>query len=383
MKMMKKALLACLLALWLAVSATPVFADGDGGRIIFGDSFTLESGEKMDGDLVVLGGSVVLETRSRVDGNVVVMGGSARVAGEVEGDLVTFGGDVVLRSTAVVDGDLVTIGGSVQREPGAIVRGTEVEGSVFEGFSRFWALSPAGPILGVCGAAVLLIAVVSGVVLFARRGRGITASTQKMPKGVKRMFCPDCGTRNNDSARFCMKCGTQLITVVPPRVAKVGSSQVKRFSPAIFAIALICFFLPFITVSCGGQKVATLTGVQLVTGTAIEQPDLFGEGQQAETLDGEPLAILAFLSAVAGLGLSFIKGRKIVIAPAISGVAGSILLLLLKSKIDNEILSEGAGMIQVEYGIGFWLTILVFLSAAGLNGFLFLQSEKAVEDDTR
>ncbi|MCK4450611.1 MAG: hypothetical protein KAX26_08470, partial [Anaerolineae bacterium] len=85
---MKKVLLACLLALLLAVSATPVFADGDGGRIIFGDSFTLESGEKMDGDLVVLGGSVVLETRSRVDGNVVVMGGSARVAGEVDGDLV-------------------------------------------------------------------------------------------------------------------------------------------------------------------------------------------------------------------------------------------------------------------------------------------------------
>ena len=81
---MKKVLLACLLGLLLALSATPVFADGDGGRIIFGDSFTLESGERMDGDLAVLGGSVVLETGSRVDGNVVVMGGNIRVAGEVE-----------------------------------------------------------------------------------------------------------------------------------------------------------------------------------------------------------------------------------------------------------------------------------------------------------
>ena len=136
---MKKVLLACLLGLLLAFSATPVFADGDGGRIVFGESFTLESGEVMDGDLVVLGGSVVLETRSRVDGNVVVMGGSARVAGEVEGDLVTFGGDVVLRSTAVVDGDLVTIGGNVQREEGAVVRGNEVGGLAFEGLPRFWA----------------------------------------------------------------------------------------------------------------------------------------------------------------------------------------------------------------------------------------------------
>jgi hypothetical protein len=120
----------------LAVSATPVFADGDGGRIIFGESFTLESGERMDGDLVVLGGSVVLETRSRVEGNVVVMGGSIRVAGEVEGDVVTFGGNAVLRSTAVVDGDLVTIGGNVQRDHGAVVRGNEVEGLEFEGFPR-------------------------------------------------------------------------------------------------------------------------------------------------------------------------------------------------------------------------------------------------------
>ena len=133
---MKKVLLACLLGLLLVFSATPVFADGDGGRIIFGDSFTLESGEVMDGDLVVLGGSVVLETRSRVEGNVVVMGGSARVAGEVEGDVVVVGGNVVLRSTAVVDGDLVTIGGNVQRDDGAVVRGNEVGGLEFEGLPR-------------------------------------------------------------------------------------------------------------------------------------------------------------------------------------------------------------------------------------------------------
>lgn len=135
---MKKVLLACLLALLLAASATPAFADGDGGRVVFGGSFTLESGEELDGDLVIFGGSAVLEERSRVDGNVVVIGGSARVAGDVEDDLVVFGGDVVLRATAVVDGDLVTIGGNVQREEGAVVRGTEARGLEFEGFPRSW-----------------------------------------------------------------------------------------------------------------------------------------------------------------------------------------------------------------------------------------------------
>jgi hypothetical protein len=135
---MKKVLLACLLALLLAATATPVFAEGDGGRVVFGGSFTLESGEEVDGDLVILGGSAVLEKDSLVHGNVVVMGGSARVAGEVNGDIVTFGGNVEVRTTAVVDGDLVTIGGNVEREEGAIIRGKEVEGLEFRGFPRFW-----------------------------------------------------------------------------------------------------------------------------------------------------------------------------------------------------------------------------------------------------
>ena len=136
--LMKKVLLACLLGLLLVFSATPVFADGDGGRIIFGGSFTLGSGEELDGDLVIFFGDAILEEDSRVDGNVVVMGGSARVAGEVNGDVVTFGGNLVLRATAVVDGDLVNIGANIVRDDRAVVGGSQVEGLEFEGFPRFW-----------------------------------------------------------------------------------------------------------------------------------------------------------------------------------------------------------------------------------------------------
>jgi len=131
---MKKVLLACLLGLLLAFSVTPVFAD-DGGKVVFGGSYTLESGDEINGDLVILGGSAVLERSSQVDGNVVVVGGSASVAGEIDGDVVVFGGDVVLQSTAVVDGDLVKIGGNIHRDSGAVVRGDE-ESVEFEGLPR-------------------------------------------------------------------------------------------------------------------------------------------------------------------------------------------------------------------------------------------------------
>ena len=133
---MKKVLLACLLGLLLVFSAVPVFADEGDGKVVFGGSYTLESGDEVDGDLVILGGSAELERRSRVDGSMVVVGGSASVAGEIDGNVVVFGGDVVLRSTAVVDGDLVKIGGSVRRESGAVVKGSE-ESVEFEGLSRF------------------------------------------------------------------------------------------------------------------------------------------------------------------------------------------------------------------------------------------------------
>ena len=68
--------------------------------------------------------------------------------------------------------------------------------------SELGASIPVGPVLGVCGAAVL-IAVVGGMVLFARRGKARTAPTQ-------RLFCPQCGAANEAGARFCMKCGSAL-----------------------------------------------------------------------------------------------------------------------------------------------------------------------------
>jgi len=137
---MRRVLLISLLALLLAFLATPVFADGNDGKVIFGGSFTLESGEELDGDLVVFGGSAVLEEDSRVDGSVVVMGGSASIAGKVDDDVVVFGGNVELRATAIVDGDLITIGGNAEREEGAIIRGSEIKGLEFRFFPRFWTL---------------------------------------------------------------------------------------------------------------------------------------------------------------------------------------------------------------------------------------------------
>ncbi|MGD8553877.1 MAG: polymer-forming cytoskeletal protein [Anaerolineales bacterium] len=132
---MKKRLLlvpiVLLVALALPVSA---LADGySGGRVIFGDDYTLESGEELDGDLLVFGGNVTLEQGSSVEGSVFVLGGYVRVGGEVEGDVGVLGGNVILGSRSMVDGDVTTLGGNLDRQPGAQVDG-EVSSTFGFGF---------------------------------------------------------------------------------------------------------------------------------------------------------------------------------------------------------------------------------------------------------
>jgi FHA domain len=149
----------------------------------------------------------------------------------------------------------------------------------------------------------------------------------------------------------------------------------KRISPATFGLALLCFFLPFISVSCQTQKIVTFTGIQLVTGATVELPQMFGP-PKSEKLPREPLAVLAFACGVVGLGLSFLKGRKIAIGPAVVGCAGAVALLLLKSKLDADVLKGGNGVLHLDYEVGFWLILLAYAAAAALNVSVFLQSRK-------
>jgi hypothetical protein len=115
-----------------------------------------------------------------------------------------------------------------------------------------------------------------------------------------------------------------------------------------------------------GQKVMSFSGMQLVTGTTIMEPQMFGTTQERK-IKGETLAILAFLDAITGLGLSFVKGKAKTTLSAVAGGIGIILLLLLKSKLDNYFLRETGGILQLDYRVGFYLTLILFISALGVN----------------
>ncbi len=97
------------------------------GQVIFGNSYTVKSGETLNGDLVVFGGSATVEDGGKVIGAVILMGGSVTINGEVTKDVVVIGGAANLGKTAHVYGNFVTMGAPIQREEGARVDGDLIE----------------------------------------------------------------------------------------------------------------------------------------------------------------------------------------------------------------------------------------------------------------
>ncbi|MCS7285959.1 MAG: polymer-forming cytoskeletal protein [Anaerolineae bacterium] len=127
--MVRKVALSLILALFLWSLAQPAFAEG--GKMLFGEDFTLRSGETYRGDVLIFGGNLVLEEGSHLEGNVVVFGGRAKVSGTLEGDLAVFGGDVKVESTGKIEGDVVVMGGRLVKEEGAVIEGEVTEEAPF------------------------------------------------------------------------------------------------------------------------------------------------------------------------------------------------------------------------------------------------------------
>src|SRR6185295_7071299 len=86
--------------------------------------------------------------------------------------------------------------------------------------------------------------------------------------------------------------------------------MVKRLiSPSLFALAALCFLLPFGTVSCDGAK-TSFTGIQLVTHTVpqggpIDEPDCSADLSTCIEHETSTAAGLALLAALVGVVLGY------------------------------------------------------------------------------
>jgi len=136
----------------------------------------------------------------------------------------------------------------------------------------------------------------------------------------------------------------------------------KKVTPAIFALAALSFLLPFVVVSCGSQAV-TLTGLDLATGTTVQQPG----GQR---VSAEPTATLALVAAGLGCALGFVGVPALV--RTVMGGFGALMLVLLKNSLDQQARGTVA---TVNYAFGYWFALLLLAGGAVFNGYLAVQKE--------
>jgi hypothetical protein len=139
-----------------------------------------------------------------------------------------------------------------------------------------------------------------------------------------------------------------------------------KLSGSLMMLIIICFFLPFIAISCDHKQVAQLAGIQLVTGTKMEQKGLLC--QEARVVPPQPWAIIPFGLAIAGTALGFWgKGRIGTILQSVGSTVAVIALLLLKNKLYHEMLQYPKLLFCVEYLPCYWITLGLFACVVVVN----------------
>lgn len=159
----------------------------------------------------------------------------------------------------------------------------------------------------------------------------------------------------------------------------------KLISPGGFLLVLICFALPFLTVSCeypGGAITLDYTGGDLLVGGGPDTTGVPPIGSRSDDLDAQtqPLAILAFLACLVGLGIGLLTGQGPGRAAAglSSATAAGLLLILNQVKIVGEVedrievpggFPRGAGAQMVETRYGFWLALTLLGLVVAWHGY--------------
>lgn len=168
----------------------------------------------------------------------------------------------------------------------------------------------------------------------------------------------------------------------PPPAASGGGLPLFNLARGAKGVALLLFLLPWVTISCQGQDLASFSGYNLATGSV----SVAGPMASAETPPGsgerDIPVIAAALLILLSLGATFVLKRGQAALVAAAGAAVSALLIsytvLIKvpDKMRESAAAEGgagmggqdiAEMISVDVQIGFWLTLAALVAAVVLN----------------
>ncbi len=196
------------------------------------------------------------------------------------------------------------------------------------------------------------------------------------------MFCPTCGSRIPDDARFCGVCGVKInrpgaapVPPAQPAPAQPGSVRPTAPVPAPFSapgvrmpasvrlaapgstyelirlvplasgvLALVALVLPMFGVGFLGFS-GSMNGINMV----------FGGEVLGYSIDGDPFNLLLLVPGVLGLVSALVlHGRVARVAAIVGGAFGLLLVMALGSSV----VDSSVGELQ----IGFWLFALASIA---------------------
>jgi len=171
------------------------------------------------------------------------------------------------------------------------------------------------------------------------------------------MFCSNCGYENKEDSQFCEKCGYTLKTENPSQSSTPSTTTYRKLISIGSIIIFICFFLPWVAVSCRNNStvVVRASGLELATGNYSFSYALdysIGSLYEENQIPNEGKFPAVFLLLLIGLlGLFSLNGKQSSsIIAIVAGIAGIIGLLILISNFSQ---IEQGGMLKVNYEIGF------------------------------
>lgn len=179
----------------------------------------------------------------------------------------------------------------------------------------------------------------------------------------------------------------------------------RTVNPALFLVVGICFFLPFFTVECSaaipealeglaeglgeGQQFdfgnedlsQSVTGWQLVIGDTGEAVPRGQGAAQAEVQDPGPdlVALAAFAVAALGLALSWMRRPIGPLLAIVLGVAGTVLLIVLWTRISGRIPQQARAFVDLRAEPAFWIAVVVSGLAAAWGAIRLFLERKAPE----
>jgi hypothetical protein len=179
----------------------------------------------------------------------------------------------------------------------------------------------------------------------------------------------------------------------------------RTVNPALFLVVGICFFLPFFTVECSaaipealeglaeglgeGQQFdfgnedlsQSVTGWQLVIGDTGEAVPRGQGAAQTEVQDPGPdfVALAAFAVAVLGLALSWMRRPIGPLLAIVLGVAGTVLLIVLWTRISGRIPQQARAFVDLRAEPAFWVAVVVSGLAAAWGAIRLFLERKAPE----